>query len=167
MNYKQRIAVMDADDIESWITVRGNHIPIKKGQTKKEAVKSFLENKGNSGKTETPKRQLHIHSTLKEYGSQKLTDTDVSWNQLLKRFESGETLKKITGYPQWKIDELYEKMEYMTGKSVKELKQINKEARQSGKPDGTEEAEFQKLEKSNKTEFEQTKVGKRNRFLKN
>lgn len=33
------------DDIKEWITVKGNHIPIKKGQTKEEAVKSFLDEK--------------------------------------------------------------------------------------------------------------------------
>lgn len=47
LRYKQHLAVVDADDteIESWITVRGNHIPIKKGQTKEEAVKSFISSK--------------------------------------------------------------------------------------------------------------------------
>ena len=43
--YKRQMIVLDADDIQ-WITVRGNHIPIKEGQTKEEAVKSFLEKKG-------------------------------------------------------------------------------------------------------------------------
>ena len=53
--YMRQMAVMDAndDDIESWITVKGNHIPIKKGQSKEDAVKSFIEKKGGSGKKET------------------------------------------------------------------------------------------------------------------
>lgn len=34
------------DDIE-WITVKGNHIPIKKGQSKDEVVKEFLDSKQN------------------------------------------------------------------------------------------------------------------------
>lgn len=43
--YKRQI--MDADDnIETWITVKGNHIPIMKGQSKEEAVQAFLEKKG-------------------------------------------------------------------------------------------------------------------------
>jgi hypothetical protein len=53
LRYKQQIrTVQDADDaeIESWITVRGNHIPIKKGQSKEEAVKSFIESKGEKEK---------------------------------------------------------------------------------------------------------------------
>ena len=43
----RQIAAMDAndDDIESWITVKGNHIPIKKGQSKEDAVKSFIAGK--------------------------------------------------------------------------------------------------------------------------
>lgn len=49
--YKRQLAVLDADDtdIEAWITVKGNHIPIKKGQSKEDAVKSFIESK-NGGK---------------------------------------------------------------------------------------------------------------------
>jgi hypothetical protein len=42
----------DDEDIQEWITVRGNHIPIKKGQTKEEAVKSFIESKGGNGEKE-------------------------------------------------------------------------------------------------------------------
>lgn len=52
--YKNNLkAVLDADDseIESWITVNGNHIPVKKGQSKEEAVKSFIEKKGGKEST--------------------------------------------------------------------------------------------------------------------
>jgi len=54
VQYKKMMAVLDEDsDIESWITVNGNHIPIRKGQTKEEAVKSFVEKKqGKSGSGE-------------------------------------------------------------------------------------------------------------------
>ncbi|MBP5789220.1 MAG: hypothetical protein J6W29_03195 [Neisseriaceae bacterium] len=47
LSYKRQMAVLDADDteIESWITVRGNHIPIRKGQSKEDAVKSFIAGK--------------------------------------------------------------------------------------------------------------------------
>lgn len=52
LRYKKELSVVqDADDIESWITVRGNHIPIRKGQSKEDAVKSFLESKGSEEKT--------------------------------------------------------------------------------------------------------------------
>ena len=36
------------DEVE-WITVRGNHIPVDKGQSKEEAVKSFIESKKDGG----------------------------------------------------------------------------------------------------------------------
>ena len=45
MQYKRQIAVLDEDNIQ-WITVKGNHIPIKEGQSKEDAVKSFFESKG-------------------------------------------------------------------------------------------------------------------------
>lgn len=38
----------DNTDVE-WITVKGNHIPIKEGQTKEEAIKEFLESKKEDG----------------------------------------------------------------------------------------------------------------------
>lgn len=51
LSYKRQIAVLDADDVQ-WITVKGNHIPIKEGQSKEDAVKSFFESKkGNSNNT--------------------------------------------------------------------------------------------------------------------
>ena len=44
------IVVNKKDDDIEWITVKGNHIPIKKGQSKDEAVKEFLKDKeGKSG----------------------------------------------------------------------------------------------------------------------
>lgn len=45
-----KFAAMDDPEIESWITVRGNHIPIKKNQTKEEAVEEFLKDKGDQHK---------------------------------------------------------------------------------------------------------------------
>lgn len=38
----------DADDDIDWITVKGNHIPIKSGQSKEDAINSFFESKKNS-----------------------------------------------------------------------------------------------------------------------
>lgn len=46
--YKRFLSVLDKDDIQ-WITVKGNHIPIKNGENKEEAIKSFFEQK-SSGK---------------------------------------------------------------------------------------------------------------------
>ena len=57
LRYKKELSVVqDADDIESWITVKGNHIPIRKGQSKEEAVKSFLEKKDGGSEKENSKK---------------------------------------------------------------------------------------------------------------
>lgn len=55
--YKKQLSVLDADDIELWITVKGNHIPIRKGQSKEDAVKSFLENKGGNSSAKVEKTE--------------------------------------------------------------------------------------------------------------
>lgn len=50
--YKNKMTVaLDKEDEVTWITVKGNHIPIKKGQSKGDAVKEFFESKGNGGKS--------------------------------------------------------------------------------------------------------------------
>lgn len=53
MSYLRQMAVMDADDDDiQWITVKGNHIPIKKGENKEDAIKAFFESKNKSAKAE-------------------------------------------------------------------------------------------------------------------
>lgn len=42
----------DKEEPKSWITIKGNHIPIKKGKTKKEAIEEFIQNKENKQQTE-------------------------------------------------------------------------------------------------------------------
>lgn len=44
-SYIRQMSVLDKDDDITWITVKGNHIPIKKGQSKGDAVKEFFESK--------------------------------------------------------------------------------------------------------------------------
>ena len=53
MSYKRQMAVLD-DDIKSWITVNGRHVPIKEGQTKQEAVQSAIKSK-----TPTPRVSIN------------------------------------------------------------------------------------------------------------
>lgn len=43
--YLEKLQNAEKDDELEWITVKGNHIPVKKGQTKEEAVKEFLDKK--------------------------------------------------------------------------------------------------------------------------
>lgn len=50
LSYLNQISVLDADDDIQWITVRGDHIPIKKGENKEDAIKSFFESKGKESK---------------------------------------------------------------------------------------------------------------------
>ena len=60
----------DDEDIE-WITVKGNHIPIKKGQSKEEAVKEFIEKQNKSEKSDTTedsrKHIDRIEKLIKKY----------------------------------------------------------------------------------------------------
>lgn len=58
------------DDDIKWITVKGNHIPIKKGQTQDEAVKAFL-SKVESKETETPKKKIEFQKQLQQVNSGK------------------------------------------------------------------------------------------------
>lgn len=45
------------DEIERWITVKGNHVPIKKGQSQEEAIKQAF---GEAGKTPEMKKSGHM-----------------------------------------------------------------------------------------------------------
>ena len=71
------IVVNKKDDDIEWITVKGNHIPIKKGQSKDEAVKEFLEEKqGQEEKTnksilETIEERNQEAKKIKEKGELK------------------------------------------------------------------------------------------------
>jgi len=74
VQYKKMLAVLDENDDDiTWITVKGNHIPIKKGQEKGEAIKEFFEKKSGksqesgSGKSEskkTEKKEQTVQSAL-------------------------------------------------------------------------------------------------------
>lgn len=73
-SYKRQMSVLDNDDdIVSWITVKGNHIPIRKGQSKEDAVKSFLEKKGDNTKSDNGMSKGHkrLGELNKKYGTQK------------------------------------------------------------------------------------------------
>lgn len=50
--YKRHMAIFDNEEDITWITVKGNHIPIKNGQNKEEAVKNFFERKKAESKVE-------------------------------------------------------------------------------------------------------------------
>lgn len=84
--YERANIVMNAkekdDDIE-WITVNGNHIPVKKGQSKDEAVKEFLDNKERAQKA--------FDLALKAHKGEKLTDEE---QEFLKEQHPGDNKDK-------------------------------------------------------------------------
>ncbi len=62
-------AATEDPDIESWITVRGNHIPIKKNQTKEEAIEEFLKDKEDKPKKPKMSDDEIVDWMHKEYPS--------------------------------------------------------------------------------------------------
>lgn len=81
--YKRFMAVMDADDddIVGWFTMKGNHIPIKKGQTEKEAAENFLKRqKAEKGKEK--------HETLHKKYTEQFETAKAEALKLQKQFES-------------------------------------------------------------------------------
>ena len=49
----------ESDEIERWITVKGNHVPIKKGQTPKQAIEQAFDK---------PKNKLSKRDNIKNMG---------------------------------------------------------------------------------------------------
>ena len=86
--------VNNDDDIKEWITVKGNHIPIKEGETKKEAVEKFI-NKKWTKKEEVPRT---IKKTIEKNAQQAQisTSADLSRREknILKRIYEVNRNKK-------------------------------------------------------------------------
>lgn len=84
-SHKRQMSVLDKDDDITWITVKGNHIPIKKGQSKEDAVKEFLESKksGSSFSTSAAKKMAQGKSESEsekvEKPKEKSTKSNVHW----------------------------------------------------------------------------------------
>lgn len=71
-SYMRQMSVLDNDDDITWITVKGNHIPIKKGQSKGDAVKEFFESKkSGEKKTITKSTSKNLKRSWKSEGSGK------------------------------------------------------------------------------------------------
>lgn len=140
LRYKQELrTVQDADDIESWITVRGNHIPIKKGQSKEEAVKSFLEKKGSSPKTRESAKQRNENF-------EKAKQTLPAEKQEVYLNKIGEINKK------------YDRL-HAEASTKEEKAKIDKEWSKQGREvvkEMTGAAKTESKQESKKTEFEQT-----------
>ena len=116
VQYKKMMAVLDEDsDIESWITVNGNHIPIRKGQSKEEAVKSFVEKKqGKSGSGEY-KKQISQKKESKATFPKAFSEPKEDYKKLRRSFGSHDDKLYNSQY-------LDDKYEYRLGEWDKRIK---------------------------------------------
>ena len=85
------IVVNKKDDDIEWITVSGNHIPIKKGQSKDEAVKEFLEGKGES-KQNNKEADIALTMMAQDYEKRGNKGTVDRANELKEKLKKGEEL---------------------------------------------------------------------------
>lgn len=119
LSYKRQIAVLDEnnDDI-TWITVKGNHIPIKKGQNKGEAVKEFFEKKNAGSKSEKvskkPEKETRMSLALKIAALEK--PTKISEKEYAKRLVNG--VGAVKGSSLAELQKLYERRKSESGNKV-------------------------------------------------
>ena len=98
LSYLNQMSVVDADDDIQWITVRGNHIPIKKGENKEDAIKSFFESKGKESKKTAQKSPEKSGNSSSGSGNGSKSETpikteNVTLKSILKKAkESKETV---------------------------------------------------------------------------
>lgn len=85
------IVVNKNDDDLEWITVKGNHIPVKKGQSKDEAVKEFLEGKGE-GKQNNKEADIALTMMAQDYEKRGNKGTVDRANELKEKLKKGEEL---------------------------------------------------------------------------
>ena len=160
VSYKNKLkAILDADDteIESWITVRGNHIPIMKGQSKEEAVKSFIEHQ--AGKNDTPQGVKWTPTNKKGEGTGNVKKEEKPKYNI----QHGAKLQDIEsminkhadkkGYKSWEEEEQYvaEKLKeegiYAYGNQIKEaMKNVYGEEYTKGKESKKRESAKQRNE---------------------
>lgn len=120
LSYKRQIAVLDEnnDDI-TWITVKGNHIPIKKGQNKEEAIKSFFESKKSGGSksekaSKKPEKETRMSLALKIAALVK--PTKISEKEYAKRLVNG--VGAVKGSSLGELQKLYERRKSESGNKV-------------------------------------------------
>lgn len=102
LQYKKLMSVLDADDDIQWITVKGNHIPIKNGQNKEEAIKEFFEKKsGKSQESGSEKQSEKAYQAKKE--QKKVEKEDRIARGKLQQ-EKTERVDKINQSKQEKVD---------------------------------------------------------------
>lgn len=137
--YKARMrVVLDAgDDDITWITAHGNHIPIKKGENKGEAIKKFFEkknagkaNKAPAKKTEAkkaePKKDTRytLATKIAEMELESKPGSKISVKEYARRLVEGVGAAK--GYSKAELENLYNR---------RSAEKIEKEAKTKKSPD--------------------------------
>lgn len=92
-SYKRQMSVLDNDDDITWITVKGNHIPIKKGQNKEDAVKEFFESKKSGKKVDKAKSGGKVYNKTISKVRQFKAKTDGTYD-----FETGKPKDYSKGF---------------------------------------------------------------------
>lgn len=101
LSYLNQMSVVDADDDIQWITVRGNHIPIKKGENKEDAIKSFFESKGKESKKTAQKSPEKSDNGSSGSGNEAKSETpikteNVTLKSILKKAKESKENKSVT-----------------------------------------------------------------------
>lgn len=101
LSYLNQMSVLDADDDIQWITVRGNHIPIKKGENKEDAIKSFFESKGKESKKTAQKSPEKSDNGSSGSGNEAKSETpikteNVTLKSILKKAKESKENKSVT-----------------------------------------------------------------------
>lgn len=91
LQYKKMLAVLDENDDDiTWITVKGNHIPIKKGQEKGEAIKEFFEKKsGKSQESGSGKSEKETRASLANKLAELINPDKISKKEYANRLLNG------------------------------------------------------------------------------
>lgn len=165
---KEKImAVFDSDIVEDaeekkedeveWITVRGNHIPVGKGQSKEEAVKSFIESKKESeGKEKGDLFQKQLSSlkdSLKYQLSKEITSNPEKLRELAKNDDQLTKLAEVTNMGQGHLkNALNEMADELGGSEKKEEsskeKKYAKSMYEKAREDFIKSDEFERFKKT-------------------
>ena len=110
----------DKEELE-WITVNGNHVPVKKGQSKEEAVKSFIESKQESSKEENSELYQSWVDNVKENHPDLAKNFHIASEKEFKEMTGLSAKEYVNKYPmekeeiKWKKDGLGEKVVLKAG----------------------------------------------------
>ena len=104
------------EDIAEWVTVKGNHIPVKKGQSPKEAIEGFLKDKEKSGKTSGGEKAYYEKMSTK---SRAIVDKAKKYEPSITKDITAEAKKQ--GVENLMLDSRLKSMESATVKANKDV----------------------------------------------